>query len=425
MSSSAIAGFGLLGLSVQGPGQHGIGLGAGRGAEDVEGLLLVGRRADLQDPVERGDGPLGVELGQDPQPFGADGPLLRADRHADRLGQFGIVDLFEGPERLGPGRAAARVAGDHGEDLGPRVGDLEFADGLEHRDPDVVGGVLDDRPDDRLQGVGGRLRCVPVDRPPEAVDPVASRRLGPDAEDRERLDPAVLRHVSLRGHLSQRNGVFAPPDPVGSVERPAQERFGQPLSRRNGRQGGHRVGDGGFVDRQAGFGGDLGVGVAQEGRGLPLAEATERQDGSQADGGRRVGRGLGEGADVGDPGQADRPGVAEVGVAVVVLAEQCKESGHGISLAVVPQGERGEEPDPGAFILQERGQGSREVGPVGRPGDVAQRLGGLRPDLGVAVLGQGGQGIDPRPATGATPGRGPRSRATGPGGGRRWREPSR
>ena len=83
--------------------------------------------------------------------------------------------------------------------------------------------------------------------------------------------------------------------------------------------------------------------------------------------------------------------MAEVGVAVVVLADHLDDRAQGVGPGVAGERDGREEPDPRALVAEGVDQGVEQVGAIpgvvlGRGGDVADRLEGLGPDLLVVVL---------------------------------------
>ncbi len=130
-----------------------------------------------------------------------------------------------------------------------------------------------------------------------------------------------------------------------------------------------------------------------------VVEAAHGEEGDAADGGGIVGGGAFEVGEIGDVEEGHHAGVDEVGVGVVVFAEESEErigEGGGVEGWILrgefSEGAGGVEADAEVFVAEEAGEGGREIGGIGFGGE----FGGLGAEFGIGVgeeLGDGGGGF--------------------------------
>ena len=143
-------------------------------------------------------------------------------------------------------------------------------------------------------------------RPPHAEHAIERRRLGPAAEHRHRLEPAIERHVGPSDKPGQAGRVCRGAFPFAGRDRPPQERIAIGAGDRGSVEPGRKRGGGGrdrhVVDRAGHLHPDPGVGVVEQAGNRSVAMPPHRQAGHKPHGRSRLGGEAFQGVGVGDAG---------------------------------------------------------------------------------------------------------------------------
>src|SRR5690606_15907991 len=130
--------------------------------------------------------------------------------------------------------------------------------------------------------------------------------------------------------FGQGHGVFGSTEAVAGVDDAQLERFVIEVTlAEQGGEGGQGGIDRGVVDGEGGFAHEVGIGVVEEVGDAGLVEAAIRENDAEAHGGGGIVFGGGEGDAVVDAHECVGRGVADVGIGVVVGAQQIDERGGG------------------------------------------------------------------------------------------------